>query len=269
MVNTKQVSFTAIAAVIVIAVVGYETYKSGNYSTSIKFHGSMGSALQIDQGQIFAESESKCATVDKLGRAAKGESEPIACLNQDTKRTEMRMELSNGLVVAMADDDVAIFNRTASGYEQVYYASADQTAVDAASDVETEEEDDKTMLDATTMKKVNGVVSRVEYGEFKIFIDDIASPGKDFDFTEESNSKDVARRALLQSRNLRSNSRKLGWVKKTYKKAKKWYKKNKKKIKCAMAIFSFGKEVVCCVASAGVCCGWAVYNGVKVYKKCS
>lgn len=216
MVNAKNITLAALATTVVVAVVGVEVYNSGTYKTQVTYHGA-----GIKSAETFAESVQACGD---LSESTKGQ--PMNACIENNKRTEMKMELDSGVVVAMINDDVSLFTRTASGLVHVSDGSASEIRIAALSEGTTEE--DEEVINSANVTK-NGNV--VDFGTgVKIVIDEIATNPQPLDFSEE---RAASKRSLLAAREGRENYR---FSKKWWKSLYKYWKKVKKKTKCLYQI---------------------------------
>jgi hypothetical protein len=216
MVNAKNITLAALATTVVVAVVGVEVYNSGTYKTQVSYHGA-----GIASAQTYAESTQGCGD---LSGSSKGQN-MNACM-ENNKRTEMKMELDSGIVVAMINDDVSLFTRTASGLVHVTDGSASEIRMVGLSETRSTAEEE-IMGDVNVTK--NGDV--VDFGTgVKIVIDEIAANPTPLDFTEE---RAASKRSLLATREGRQTFR---YNRSWWKSMHKHWKKVKKKHKCMLKI---------------------------------
>jgi hypothetical protein len=245
MVNARNISLAALASVVVIAVVGVETYKSGNYRTQINFHATLDNTkdLTIERAQVFGESATTCGN---LGRATKGDE--VACLEANDTTTEAKIEMNNGFIYAMKDGDVALFLRLDEGLYPIF--------TDAQANIEVPEATEEGQA-PTVVRDRNGQIQSIEGDIFKIQIDSIVNgaAAQHIDFSEE---EEASGRALLATRGVRG--RKAAWWKKT----NNWRKKKAKKIACAGAIaLMLAWIIVCIIAACGA--AWATLGILAVH----
>jgi len=203
MVNARNLSLAALASVVTVAVVGVEQYNSGVYKVAVNFHGSLGKTV-VERASLYAESTEGCGS---LGRSTKGDT--VACIEESSETTELRVELGNGLVFAQIGDEMFGYDRTETGLTEIF-AGLVEKPTDAGSKTEAPV--------PTTTTDSNGVVTKVESGDFKIMIDTTVSgaAAQHVDFSEE---EQASGRSLLASRT--GSVRKAAW----WKKWKKWRKK--------------------------------------------
>ena len=228
MVNAKNITLAALATTVVVAVVGVEVYNSGNYKTQVAFHGA-----GITAAEIYAESVQACGDVDRAGKGEKLN----ACIDNN-KRTEMKWEMDSGIVVAMINDDVSMFTRTASGLVHVSDHSATEMKMFNG--------EDKDELDLDNVTQPTKVGNVIDFGnDVKIMVDEVATNPKPLDFSEE---RAASKRSLLASREGRQTFGR--WYNRSWwKTMNKHWKKVKKKHKCAIrVVWAFVNFWVCFIA---------------------
>lgn len=224
MVNARNLSLAALASVIVVAVVGVETYKSGNYKTQVAFHGSLEDKFTIDRGVIFGESSKSCGN---LGRATKGDE--VACVEVNDTTTQAKVEF-NDFVYAARNGEIALFARVEGGLYPIYTDASDNVEMPAGE------------VEPTFVTGSDGQIKSLEVQGFKLIIDSVVNgaAAQPIDFSEE---EEAAGRALLATRGVRG--RKAAWWKKT----NNWRKKKKKTISCALAIAMMLAWTLTCLAA--------------------
>lgn len=224
MVNARNLSLAALATVVIVAVVGVETYKSGNYKTQVNFHGAMAGKMNIQRGQVFGESSTSCGN---LGRATKGDE--VACVEANDTTTEVKIEVDD-FVYAARNGEYALFARIEGGLYPIH--------TDAVSSVELPEMDEN--VKPTVQEGPNGQIKSLEIQGFKLEIDSVVNgaAAQHIDFSEED---EASGRALLATRGVRG--RKAAWWKKT----NDWRKKKKKMISCGLAIALMLAWVLTCL----------------------
>lgn len=229
MVNAKNITLAALATTVVVAVVGVEVYNSGTYKTQVAWHGT-----GIVSGETFAESVQACGDMETSSK----DNGLNACI-ENNKRTEMKMEMESGVVVAMINDDVSVFTRTATGLVHVSDGSASEMKILGAMEGQTEEKDE--IMSKLDLQKEGNVLN---YGnDVKIVVDEIATNPQPLDFSEE---RAASKRSLLSHRQGRALWGKAG---KAAKKAAKYWKKVKKKYKCLKRIIQIWIAVHMCILS--------------------
>jgi hypothetical protein len=229
MVNAKNITLAALATTVVVAVVGVEVYNSGTYKTQVAWHGT-----GIVSGETYAESVQACGDMNTSSK----DNGLNACI-ENNKRTEMKMEMESGVVVAMINDDVSVFTRTATGLVHVSDGSAADLRILGEMEGASDEQDE--VMSKLDLQKEGNVLN---FGnDVKIVLDEIATNPQPLDFSEE---RAASKRSLLSSRQGRALWGKAG---KAAKKAYKYWKKVKKKYKCLKRIVQIWIAVHWCIFS--------------------